>query len=152
MSFTQSFESHPMTMVARPTHRQVALILLILREMLFKHQILGTTMKYFLALSILCTIFSTISASAHCGATLGSIEVWSDWMPLSENDDSDVEVDLKKVCNDVMTSYNELNVPRGYFGQLEQPLPVGRRFRPLDGEPTERQYSCILRVKKFDVE
>lgn len=107
-------------------------------------------MKSFLITSIFCTVLIADMASAHqeaghCGATLGTLEIWSDWMPFSE------DKDLKKVCADILKAYNDLNEERGYWGQLEQPKPIGNQFRPLDGEPTERRYSCIIRVKKFDV-
>lgn len=97
-------------------------------------------MKYFLSLILICTgvLASAEQPEPEQGRVLGTIEMWSEWQAKEAN------VDLEKLCVDVETAYNELNMPRGYRGKLLQAEPV----RYLERPSGEKRFYCNLEVYK----
>lgn len=102
-------------------------------------------MKSFLLSFLICTL-AAANEAPRGGATIGTLEMWSTWMPADE------AVNPTQVCSTVSAAYNSLNLPRGYWGQLLLPDPVDYRVRTLAGGHTEKRYYCRLKVKKFTVE
>jgi hypothetical protein len=100
------------------------------------------TVKYFLAVIVVWTGAVMASEPPDNSVVLGTIEMWSDWRAL------DSATDLEKLCGDVLTSYNDLNGPRGYWGRLLKPGPVRLTVRHV-ADQTEQQFFCHLEVFKF---
>jgi hypothetical protein len=100
------------------------------------------TMKYFLASFLISTVSLAAPPAAVKGVTLGTLEMWSDWLPAVH------ELSLEKGCLNVARAYNELNEPRGYWGRLIKNEPVRVAFRRVSGGGLEQKLFCHLRVYK----
>ncbi len=100
-------------------------------------------MKYFLVLFLMCTSASGQVAEPAGGYVLGTIEMWSSWLPADE------PVDLGQICASVCASYNQFNAPRGYWGKLVRPDPIYSGIRLLADGNSEKRFFCHIRVTKF---
>ncbi len=103
-------------------------------------------MKYFLVSFLLCTIASAQTPEPKGGFNLGTIEMWTAWIP------GDETIDLTQICPSVREYYNALNQPRGYWGRLLSPNPSHKVERQLADGRSEKRFYCRLRVKKFPLE
>ncbi len=99
-------------------------------------------MKYFLTSFLICTFGLAAEPPPHTRPiyTLGTIEMWSDWMPTG------IPMDTKQLCTDVCAYYNHLNVPRGMWGRLVEAEPVGLKYRGLADGSLQQRLFCRLRV------
>lgn len=77
------------------------------------------------------------------GYTIGTLEMWSKWFDGTE------EVNHEKICKDVESGYNELNVPRGFWGRLLNPVPVRFVYRRATKGALQARFFCHLRIYKL---
>jgi hypothetical protein len=92
--------------------------------------------KYFLALTILCSM-----CSSGFAATIGTVDVWAHWYSLDGT-----EAPTATSCNSVLAVFNDRMRSYGFVGSLESQEPIETKSISSPDDKVTISYSCRIRV------